>query len=141
MENTLIIRRERKMRYIFYGVLMLAGVIATSCSEKETPGGVKYQVIKKGDGVEPQYGQFLVMNMMLKDSKDSVWFDSKDAGNSVVIPVPDASMVNNEGEYGVFKAMSKGDSVIFKLPARIIFLKTRGRPVPENIDPLSLFQF
>jgi FKBP-type peptidyl-prolyl cis-trans isomerase FkpA len=141
MESTLIIGMGRNRNYLQYFIMALACLVATSCTEKETPGGVKYTVIKSGDGVEPQYGQFMVLNMTLKDSKDSVWFNSKDTGNPVVMPVPDASMFNNEGEYGVFKAMTKGDSVTFKMPANIVFLKTRGRPVPKNVDPLSLFQF
>jgi len=141
MKSTLIIGMRRNEKYLLYSILALACMMATSCAEKETPGGVKYTLLKKGDGVEPQLGQFLVMNMMLKDSKDSVWFDSKSTGNPVLMPVPDASMANNEGEQGVFKAMTKGDSVSFKLPASIIFLKTRGRPVPKNIDPATLFQF
>lgn len=115
-------------------------IILFSCSEKETPGGVKYTVLRKGDGIEPAFGQYLAMYMELKDANDSVWFTTND-GYPVVLAVPDESMLNDEGEYGVFKALTKGDSVTFQLPARIVFLKTRKRAVPKNIHPLSLFTF
>ena len=141
METLEFIRKERKLNYIFYSALFMACLMTFSCSEKKTPGGIKYKMIRKGDGAEPVFGQFLVMNMDLKDSKDSIWFTSKEYGDPVVIPVPDASMINDDGEYGVFKAMTKGDSVYFQLPARIVFAKTRRSPVPKNVDPNSLFSF
>lgn len=116
-------------------------LLTVACSEKETPGGVKYKVLKKGDGKEVAFGQFMVMNMLLTDAKDSVWFSSKEVGNPVVIPVPDASMEKDEGEYGVFKALTKGDSITFQLSAQTIFTKTRRMPVPKNVDEKSLFTF
>ncbi len=128
------------MKSTCYCLLAFVCLFNMACSQK-TPGGVKYEVHKKGDGKEQEFGQFLVMNMQLKDSKDSVWFTSKDLGNPVVIPVPDASMEKDEGEYGVFKVLTKGDSVSFQLPALTVFTKTRRKPVPKNVDPNSLFKF
>jgi FKBP-type peptidyl-prolyl cis-trans isomerase FkpA len=121
--------------------LVILCLIILSCSEKETPGGVKYTVLKKGDGVEVPSGQFLVIDISLRDSKDSVWFNTQDTGYPAVLPVPDASMLKDDGEYGVFKAMTKGDCVIFKVPATTVFSKTRRRSVPEGTDPNSLFTF
>ena len=136
----LIVKEESKIYracYLLIGLCMLL----FSCTEKETPGGVKYTVIRKGDGVEPEFGKYMAMYLELKDSSDSIWFSTKTDGYPVVLSVPDASMVEDEGEYGVFKALTKGDSVTFQLPARIVFLKTRKRAVPDNVNPLSLFTF
>jgi FKBP-type peptidyl-prolyl cis-trans isomerase len=55
--------------------------------------------------------------------------------------MPDASMEKDDGEYGVFKILTKGDSVSFQLTAETMFTKTRKRPVPANVDPKSLFSF
>ena len=129
------------MKLTSYVLLISTVLVATSCSEKKSPGGVKYKVHRKGDGKEVAFGQFLVMNMELKDSKDSVWFSSKEMGSPVIIPKPDASMEKDDGEYGVFKILTKGDSVSFQLPAETMFTKTRKRPVPANVDPKSLFSF
>ena len=129
------------MKNTFYCSIVLLCLVAMGCSEKETPGGVKYRVHKKGDGVTPAFGQFMVLNMSLIDHKDSVWFSTTDFGNPVVVPVQDASMETDEGENGVFKQLTKGDSVSFQLSAKTIFTKTRRANVPKNVDPLSLFKF
>lgn len=112
-----------------------------SCSEKKTPGGVQYTVLRKGDGKEPEFGKYLAMYIELKDAKDSIWFSTKSNGYPVVLGVPDASMEKDDGEFGVFKQLTKGDSVTFQVPARLVFLKARKRPVPPKVDPLSLFTF
>jgi FKBP-type peptidyl-prolyl cis-trans isomerase len=129
------------MKLSNYGLVVLLALLVMSCTEKETPGGLKYKVIKKGDGAEVAYGNFLVLNMELRDSKDSIWFSTSEEGNPVVLPVPDASMEKDEGEYGVFKVLTKGDSVSFQLTAQTIFTKTRRKPVPKNVDPKSIFTF
>lgn len=121
--------------------LALVCIITLSCSDKETPGGVKYTVLKKGDGVEVASGQFLVMDLSLRDTKDSIWFNTKDSGYPAVLPVPDASMLKDDGEYGVFKALTKGDCVTFKVSAENIFTKTRRRPIPKGVESTSLFTF
>lgn len=128
------------MKTILYCVVLLSCLLM-GCAGKETPGGVKYKVIKKGDGKELPFGKYMVLNLQLKDSKDSVWFSTQTMGNPVVMGVPDASMVNDEGEYGVFKALSIGDSVTFQLTANTVFFKTRKSPVPKNVNPQSFFTF
>ena len=128
------------MKQKIFTVALLA-VLLSSCNEKETPGGVKYNLVKKGNGAVPVYGNFLVLNMILRDSKDSLWFDSKNQPVPVVIPVQDASMDSDPGEYGVIKQLTVGDSVTFKLDALTVFGKTRRQRVPAGTDPKSLFTF
>ena len=128
------------MKSILYSLLALS-LILTSCSEKKTPGGVKYVVLKKGDGQAPEAGKYLSMSLLMKDSKDSVWFDSKTVGGTIIVPVPDSTMEKDPGEMGVFKVLTKGDSIRFSLTALTVFMKTRHIPVPQNIDSASLFTF
>ena len=111
------------MKLVSYCFVAVVCLLTVSCSEKETPGGVKYKSFRTGDGKAPALGQFLILNMELKDSKDSIWFSSAQAGSPVIIPVPDASMEKDPGEYGVFKALTKGDSVFFELSAMSLFSK------------------
>jgi FKBP-type peptidyl-prolyl cis-trans isomerase FkpA len=129
------------MKKVSIGIVALVSLLSFSCSEKETPGGVKYTVLKQGDGEELPAGQFMVMNLSLRDAKDSVWFNTKETGYPAVIPVPDESMVKDDGEYGVFKILTKGDCVTFKLTAQTVFTKTRRRPVPKGVEPSSNFTF
>lgn len=129
------------MKKLSLGIIALVSLLSFSCSEKETPGGVKYTVLKKGDGEELPAGQFMVMSLSLRDAKDSVWFSSKEIGYPAVLPVPDESMVKDNSEYGVFKALTKGDCVTFKLSAQTLFTKTRHSPVPKGMEPTSQFTF
>jgi FKBP-type peptidyl-prolyl cis-trans isomerase FkpA len=129
------------MKINFLSLLVLIGLITLSCSEKETPGGVKYTVLKKGDGVAVATGQFLVMDILLRDSKDSVWFNTADSDYPAVLAAPDQSMVKDGGEFGVFKTLTKGDCVTFKVSANTVFTKTRQRPVPDGVDTASLFTY
>jgi FKBP-type peptidyl-prolyl cis-trans isomerase FkpA len=129
------------MKNFSFALVTLLVISLMSCSEKETPGGIKYTVLKKGDGVEPPTGQFMVMDLNLKDSTDSVWYNTKDLGYPAILPVPDASMIKDEGEFGVFKVMTKGDCITFKLPAATIFTKTRNLPVPKEVNPKSEFTY
>jgi FKBP-type peptidyl-prolyl cis-trans isomerase FkpA len=115
--------------------------LALACTEKETPGGVKYTLLRKGDGKVPEFGKFLALNLQMRDSKDSTWFNSKDLEFPVIIPVKDASIEKDEGELGVIKQLSVGDSVTFQLTAESVFQKTRRRAIPKNVDPKSLFTF
>jgi len=128
------------MKSAIYLFLVIVCLMAASCSEKETAGGVKYKVLKKGDGKEIDFGQFLVMNFTLKDSKDSLWFSSK-PDLPVIIPYPDGSMDKSETEYSVFRILTKGDSVSFQLTAQTVFTKSMRAPVPKNIDSTSLLTF
>jgi FKBP-type peptidyl-prolyl cis-trans isomerase FkpA len=129
------------MKQTFYCTALSLCLLAMSCSEKKTPGGLKYKLIRKGDGKEVAFGQILVMNLQLKDSKDSVWFSTITNGYPVMMPAPDASMEKDGGEYGVFKILTKGDSISFQVTAQNFFTKTRRRPVPQDMDSLSLITF
>jgi FKBP-type peptidyl-prolyl cis-trans isomerase FkpA len=130
------------MKTTFYCLLILTGLLAISC-DKKTPGGVKYQILKKGDGKPVAFGQYLVMNLQLKDANDSLWYDSKANSSPVVIPVPDASMEKDDTEFGVFKILTKGDSTTFQLSAQkfLVRFRTRNQPIPKGIDSTSMLTF
>lgn len=127
------------MKRIVFSVVIV--VVLLSCIEKETPGGVKFSVLKKGDGNEIATGKMILVNMVIHNQKDSMVFSTYDEGSlPLVLPMPDGSMANDNGEYGVLKMMTKGDCVTFRLPAKTVYSKRRSA-VPKNIDPLSQFTF
>jgi FKBP-type peptidyl-prolyl cis-trans isomerase FkpA len=124
-------------------VMMLAVAMMTACSnEKETPSGQKYQLVRKGDGIKGKSGEYLVMEMVFKDAKDSVWNDTKKNELPVVMQVFDsAQLVAADGVMQVLQSLTKGDSVVFTVPAKKLFNDTWGQPVPPNVDTASLFTF
>lgn len=125
------------------GILFFALLIVVACTtEKETPKGYKFTVVKKGDGNIAQPGTFLKVEVMFKDSKDSVYYDNRDEEFAQIIQVyGKENMEYEEGISEVFRMLSKGDSVVMKVPAQVFFEKTSGQPVPPGVDPKSDLTF
>lgn len=126
-------------------VMMFAGllILCVACSkEKETPKGYKFTVVKKGDGIPGKKDQFLIINMSFQDGKDSVWNDSRKLGSPFIIPVRDTVNIKQEdGIDEVFRMLTKGDSVVCKIPAAVLFEKNFRAPLPPNVDAKSNFLF
>ena len=120
----------------------IALLLCLSCSNvKETPKGFPYTVVKKGDGVLAKPGQFLVMSMVFKDGKDSIWNDSR-LGEPMIVMIQDTAAIKMEdGIDEIFRMLSKGDSINFKIQAKLLFEKTFRQPLPAKIDPKSEFAF
>lgn len=116
-------------------VLLLITVASCMNSTQETPNGFKYTVAKSGDGILPKTGEILVFEYTLQDSKDSVWADTRKLGMPAAVMIADASAEKDEkGIIQMFRRLSKGDSVIAKMPVTKFFKDIVGAPVPSKID-------
>lgn len=118
-------------------------LLCMACSNvKETPKGFKYTVVRKGDGILVKPGKFLIMSMVFKDGKDSIWNDSRKKDAPMVVMVQDTmAMKMEDGIDEIFRQLSKGDSITFKIPAQKLFEKTFRQKLPAKIDPKSEFTF
>ncbi len=118
-------------------------LLCMACSNvKETPKGFKYTVVRKGDGIPVKPGKFLIMSMVFKDGKDSIWNDSRKKDAPMVVMVQDtAAMKIEDGIDEIFRQLTKGDSITFKIPAQSLFEKTFHQKLPAKIDPKSQFTF
>ena len=127
-------------------VIALAGLIwlVAACGNetRETPKGYKFIVAAKGDGKVAQPGEYLVMDMVIKDSNDSVWNDSRNQDVPLVLSILDEeSKESEEGIEEIFRLLSKGDSVIYTMTAKDFFEKTWRQPVPPDMDLGTEFSF
>jgi len=125
----------------FSYVILIAAVIFCSACEKTrvAPNGFKCQVLREGEGEYAAPGQFLVMNMLYRDAKDSVWADTKKRGIPLIIPVGDTSMIKKEkGIESTFRILKKHDSVLLTMQASMLF---DGQPLPPNLKPEDKFTF
>src|SRR4051812_33349022 len=98
----------------FFFALMGLALLFSACNknEKETPNGFKYTLVKAGDGKSPKPEELLVFEYVIKDSKDSIWMDTKESGMPGVIKIQDTSALKNEiGMQQMFRVLSTGDSV------------------------------
>jgi FKBP-type peptidyl-prolyl cis-trans isomerase FkpA len=124
----------RKFAAVLLGVL----VIMSACNkgkEKETPNGFKYTLIKEGDGVPGKKHEYIVYNLMTKDSKDSVWSDTYEKGFPGIFVVQDSANIDKEdGFMQLFRLVSKGDSISFTIPVPKLFKDYAKMPIPPGVD-------
>ena len=124
-------------------VLIAAVIVCSACSKtRKAPNGLEAEVVREGEGKFAEPGQYLVMSMLFKDTKDSVWDDTRKREIPVVIPMADTSAMKSEkGIESIFRVMKKGDSLVMKVTAKSFFENTQGRQVPANIKPEMLLTF
>lgn len=117
---------------------ILAFLFCIACtSEREAPNGLKVKVLRQGTGEFGAPGDFLVTNMIIKDTKDSVWRDSRDDKYPVIIPIGLATEISNEkGIESAFRVLKKGDSVEVPVDAKLLFGDQPLPPVLKEGDKL-----
>ncbi len=121
------------------GLFMFTACVDTT---KKTPNGFEFKVVKEGDGVLAKSGEVMVFNYAMKDSKDSLWFDTDAEGVPAALPIGDSSMLSTEaGMIQVFRMLSKGDSVTFSMPVSEFFTKVAGGFIPPNVDTTRTLSF
>ena len=124
-------------------VLIAAAILCSACSKtRKAPNGMEAQVLRDGEGKFAVAGEYLVINMLFKDDKDSVWDDTRKRQIPVVIPCADTTGLKTEkGIESIFRVMKKGDSLMMKISCKSFFENTQGRSVPDNIKPESMLTF
>ncbi|MBX2912356.1 MAG: FKBP-type peptidyl-prolyl cis-trans isomerase [Cyclobacteriaceae bacterium] len=126
-----------KINNFLIGLLLIGA--ACSTNSRETPKGHKYTLVKEGEGEAGKPGEFLLINMMIKDAKDSVWNDTRKQKLPMILPIREPQP-GDEGIEEVFSVLKKGDSILFPIAAKTLFEKQGGR-VPDNVDSTSIFTF
>lgn len=120
---------------VLIGVTLLLCIACSQKTEKETPNGFKFSVVKAGDGVLPKKEEILVFDYTLKDSKDSVWNDTYKDGMPTAVKIADSTGMGNEnGMEQMFRMLSKGDSVSLTMPVAKFFKDIVRNAVPPTID-------
>jgi FKBP-type peptidyl-prolyl cis-trans isomerase FkpA len=119
--------------YVLIGLLILCA----SCknSEKETPSGLKFNIVKEGDGALPKKDQIVVFQFVMKDSKDSIWNSTYERGLPGFLMITDSSQLKSEdGMKQMFRMLSKGDSATVVMPISKLFKEVFQQPYPEKVD-------
>ncbi|MDQ3394929.1 MAG: FKBP-type peptidyl-prolyl cis-trans isomerase [Bacteroidota bacterium] len=110
-----------------------------SCEKKgpdfeTTKSGLEYKFVRTGEGEKPANGQIVTLNVIIKDPKDSILFNSIEKGQPVPIQytdsIPPGAGLLEEG----FTLLKKGDSAIFRIPAKNFYEKTSRTSVPQGVD-------
>lgn len=119
-------------------ILIALAVFFASCEKKsttKTPSGLEFEVLKKGEDQLPRPGQITVFNLVIKDSKDSVWLDTYERGLPERTIIGDSSkLAAEDGITQMFRMLSKGDSIRFHLTAKTFFEDFIKSPLPPHVD-------
>lgn len=116
------------------GLLLLIVACKESESQKTTPNGLKYTVVKSGDGIAGKKGELLVFDFQLKDATDSVWNESYNE-LPLHMPFKDTSeLAADDGIIQMLNQLSAGDSVKTSMTAGDFFVKFVRRPLPPQLD-------
>ncbi len=122
-------------------VFLIVASLCFACSkDRETASGQKFTVLRAGDGKKIDSGRFLIMNFMFKDAKDSVWNDTRKSGIPIIMQ-KQGVIRHGDKVLEVISMLTKGDSIMFKVPVGDIFKNSFRTPVPPKIDSSSLFTF
>lgn len=122
-----------KITNVLIGLLIL--LVACKNSEKETPNGLKFKIVKEGNGVLPKKEEFVVFEFVMKDSKDSVWNSTFERGMPGILMIADSSQIAQEdGMEQMFRMLSKGDSAVVTMPITKLFRDLIKQPIPPNVD-------
>lgn len=122
--------------------LMLVLCVACDKSERETPSGLKYKLVKEGKGVPAKAGEVLVFNFIFKDSKDSVWRNTYEGEFPPYIIMPDtAGSKQEDGMTQMLRALKPGDSAIVNIHIKEFFKKIVRQPMPPQFDSTLTFTY
>lgn len=128
------------MRMKIFQWLIIVVVACTACTtEREAPNGLKVKVLTRGSGDYAKPGEFLVTSMIIKDSKDSIWRDTRIQDLPMILPVGAETSISREtGVESAFRVMKIGDSVSVDIPAKTLF---KEEPLPPSVKPDDLVTF
>ncbi|MCF6360922.1 MAG: FKBP-type peptidyl-prolyl cis-trans isomerase [Cyclobacteriaceae bacterium] len=116
-------------------------IFFAACGQKEyitSETGLEYLKVKEGSGERPNDGEFLMLNVSYSDANDNVMFSSAERGGALPLNYVDSVFKNNGSLEEGFKLCGKGDSLILRVPAEIIFKESFRRPLPDTIPPESI---
>ncbi len=127
--------------------ILASAVAISSCNTSKYPGyeqtkdGLYYKLIKHDEkGKKAAEGDVLMMDMVYKNDKDSVIFNSATQGRKVPVPLTKPSFKGGLEEG--FAMLSPGDSASFIVSADSLFIKTFGmKEMPKEIAKGSMLTF
>jgi FKBP-type peptidyl-prolyl cis-trans isomerase FkpA len=115
-------------------VIALGILVSCGTDEKETPSGMKFKVVKKGDGILPNPGEVVVFEFKFIDSKDSVWAETKGSMPAAVLTNDSSALVSEDGMTQMLRMVSKGDSILVTMPLTKFFNELVKAPIPPGVD-------
>ncbi len=129
-----------------FNLVIVIAILLFSCregNEKQTRSGMKYKVYREMNGKKPHAGDWVTVNMVYSDEKDSILFDSRGYGKPLRFALPEPKFIGSFEE-GLMN-IGEGDSASFFISADSMFekviLKEAGGLVSRRPAPGSKLRF
>ena len=108
---------------------------------EKTESGLEYKFVHRSNGKEPQNGEYLILNLLVKTETDSVIYSSKETG--ILFPVRyDTYRLKvgqkSELEEGFFM-MREGDSAVFSVKTSDVYAALNERPPATSDDRIFCY--
>ncbi|MEL7003167.1 MAG: FKBP-type peptidyl-prolyl cis-trans isomerase [Bacteroidota bacterium] len=131
------------MRSIVLALMMaIAFTACNNSNEVTTPSGLSFNYINKGEGEAVADGQFLILNMVYTDDKDSAWLNTPESGIPIPVMKQDSIWKIQGGKIEqVFGLLKKEDSVNFTISVVDFFKGIPGGAIPPGVDSTGNFNF
>ncbi|MEQ9424115.1 MAG: FKBP-type peptidyl-prolyl cis-trans isomerase [Cyclobacteriaceae bacterium] len=121
----------------------LAFVIMACSSENtiKTESGVEVTYIEEGEGITPNHGEVMLINMYYNDDTGKDLYNTDSVGGAVPIRFDTANWKEAGMLYEVISLLREGDSIHFNLPILDLFTKSFGQPVPDSLADAKQVSF
>jgi len=119
--------KKHTYAFIMAGILMNILISCEKCLYKTTSTGLQYKIEKKGEGIKPQNGEMLLMEIIYKTKDGKVVLDYTHKDSPIIVTYNESTFQPDGGVYEAISMLGKGDRFIFKLPAK----KALGRVFSE----------
>jgi len=130
-----LITRTKGFYLVFSGFFLLL-VSCANMGFNQTKSGLSYKIIGAGASKKAQIGDFVVVDLITKNSADSVlentWLNHR--ARKVIVQKPNSIRDFNE----IILMLGEKDSAIVKIPVDSLF---KGNPIPKEIKAGSSLTF
>lgn len=117
------------------GILLLVLCAACSESERKTPSGMKFKLVKEGVGEPAKAGEVIMFNFTFKDTGDSTWWTTYKAPFPQYMVMRDtAGMAREDGMTQMLRMLKKGDSAVVEIPIKEFYRDYVRREMPAKTD-------
>jgi len=124
---------------------MWAVVALMACETGEefttSEGGLRYQLVREGEGPKPQNDEILLLHFRYDDANGNIMYSTELIGGPVAVMFHDSLKTDDGNLEDVFQLLGKGDSVVVKIGAEKLFANTFSQPLPDTIAPESDISF
>lgn len=98
-----------------------------------TDSGLQYKFVIEGEGVAPEDGNILVMNVSYVDAPGNIIFTSTQSGSPMAISYYDSVLSRDGGLEEGIRMLAKGDSLIMKFPIENLYENTFNLTLPDSL--------